>query len=58
MGGVARHQFQAVRQGDGSDHRVSPADGLADPVQVAGNAAGQFSGGLVEGKDFFGGNRA
>ena len=58
MGRVAGHQLQAVPDGEGGDHRISSADGLADPIQVTGNAAGKFSSGLVKGKDFFGRNDA
>ena len=56
MGGVAGDQLQAVRQGDGGDHRIGQADGLADALQFAGDAASQLGGGLVEGEDFFGGD--
>ncbi len=53
MGGVAGDQLQAVMQGDGGDHRVGGADGLADAFQLARDAARQLGGGLVEGEDFF-----
>ena len=56
MGGVAGHQLQAVMQGDGGDHRIGRADGLADAFQLARDAAGQLGGGLVEREDFFGGD--
>jgi hypothetical protein len=56
MGGVARNQLQAMRQGNGGDHRIGQADGLTDSLQVAGDAAGQLASGLVEGKHFLQGN--
>ena len=34
LGGVARHQLQAVLQGDGGDHRVGQADDLPGAVEV------------------------
>ena len=48
MGRVARDQLQAVVQGDGGDHRVGLADGLPGAVEVAGDAAGQLVGGVLE----------
>lgn len=57
MHGVPRDQFQAVCQGDGGNHRIGPADGLADAVEVASNAASEFRGGRIEGKYLFGSNR-
>ena len=56
MGGVAGDELQAVRQGDGGDHRVGQADGLADAFELASDAARQLGGGLVEGDDFFRGD--
>src|SRR3982751_5600470 len=35
---------QAVMQGDGGNHRIDGADGLADAFQLAGDAAGQYGG--------------
>ena len=56
MGGIARDELQAMRQGDSGDHRIGQADGLADPLQLAGDSAGQLVVGLVEGDHFFGGD--
>ena len=56
MGGVARDQLQATRQGDGGNHRIGHADGLADSLQLAGDAASQLGGCLVEGDHFFRGD--
>ncbi len=57
MGGVAAHSIQALFDGHGGDHRIGSADGLADAVEIAGDAARQFGGGQVERYDFFGSNR-
>jgi len=46
-----------IRQGDSGDHRISPAYGLADSLEVPGDAACQFSGRLVEEENFFGRDR-
>lgn len=54
VSGVARHQIEPVSQSDGGDHRIGPTDGLADTVEIPGNTARQFCGGLVKEKDFFG----
>jgi hypothetical protein len=47
MGGVSGDQFQALIDSDGGYHRVRPANGLADAVEIAGNglpvAGGQKS---------------
>ena len=58
MGSVARHQFKAMLERNRCDHRIGPADGLAYPLQVAGNPPGQFSSRLVENEDFFRGDAA
>jgi hypothetical protein len=45
---VAGNQLQAMRDGDGGNHRIAAADRLADPVEIAGDVAGEVSAGLVE----------
>jgi len=46
-------QLQAMMQGNGGDHRIGQADRLADPLQFAGDAAGQLGGRPVESDHFF-----
>ncbi len=53
MGGVARHQFQAVRDGDGGDHRIAAADGPADTFEVAVDLTCQLTFGLAERQNLF-----
>jgi hypothetical protein len=48
VGGVARHQLQAVLQGDGDNHRICGADGLAARLQVAFDFARQLACRLVK----------
>lgn len=57
MSGVACPQIEAMRQGYSGNHLISPADGLADSVEISGNAACQFRGRLVKKEGFFGRNR-
>ena len=54
MAGVARHQLQALIDGDGGDDGVCPPDGLAEAVKITGNAARQLGGGEIESEDLFG----
>ena len=37
VGGIARNQFQAIVQGNGGNHRIGRADGLADVFQLEKN---------------------
>jgi hypothetical protein len=53
MGGVARDEFQAVGDGDGSNHRIAAADGPTDTFQIAVDLACQFAFGLAERQNFF-----
>jgi hypothetical protein len=53
MARISGHQIQAVYQSNGGDHRIGQADGLADPLQLAGDPAGQLGGIVVEGKNLF-----
>ncbi len=58
MSSIAGHELQAILQGNGGNHRIGAADGLAGSTQVPCNAARQLGGWLVEGEDFFGRNGA
>src|SRR3954447_15918965 len=53
MGGVARHQFQAVGDGDGGDHRIATADGPTDTFQTAVNLTCQSAIALAKRQDSF-----
>src|SRR5512135_2025685 len=53
VGRVAGDQFQAVLQGNGCDHRVSPSDGSADPFQFPLDPPRQLGRALVEREDLF-----
>ena len=48
VGGVAGHQLEAVYQGDGGDHRIGYADGVADAFEVAPDTARHLGGRLAE----------
>ena len=54
MGGIAGDQFQAMRQGNGRNHRVGQSDRLAGAFQVAPNAARKLGRGLAELHDVLG----
>jgi hypothetical protein len=56
VGGVARYQLQPLIDSNGGDHGVRPADGLADAVKIAGNAARQLGGGDIQGENLFRGD--
>src|SRR5262249_51369400 len=53
MRGVGRDQLQAMREGEGGYHRIGQADGTADALQLASDAARQLGGGPIEGNHFF-----
>ena len=48
---VAGDQLQAVRDGQGSDHRIATADWSPDTVEIAGDLPSKIGGGLVEKED-------
>lgn len=50
MGRVSRDQVQAVLQGDGRYHRVSPPNGLAGTFQLTLNSAPYSRGGSLQGR--------
>ena len=54
MGGVASDKLQAMRQGNGRNHRIGQSDRLAGAFQVAPNATRKLGGGLAEFHDILG----
>jgi hypothetical protein len=52
MGGVACDKFQTIPDCNRRNHRVTATDGATNPVEIAGDQAGQVGGVLVEKQDF------